>query len=115
MEPRSFAKLLRIFIGELDKVNHKPLYEEIVLEARKQGLAGATVIRGIMSYGATSIIHTTKILALTDELPIIIEIVDTEDRIEAFLKIIEPHFAHSKFGALVTLEKVEILRYSPAK
>lgn len=86
------ATLLRIFVGELDKVNNRPLYEVIVYAAKKFGLAGATVLRGIMSYGAGSIIHTARILSLSDDLPIVIEIVEESSKIQEFIKIIEPFF-----------------------
>ena len=99
--------LLRIFIGELDKHHHSPLYEAIVLEARKRGLAGATVLRGPMGYGAHSRLHTEKILRLSEDLPVLIEIVDTEAKINAFL----PELDKLIGDGLVTLEKVRILMY----
>lgn len=99
--------LLRIFIGEQDKWHHSPLYEAIVLEARKQGLAGATVLRGPMGFGAHSRLHTSKILRLSEDLPVLIEIVDTEAKINAFL----PELDKLIGDGLVTLEKVRILTY----
>ena len=99
--------LLRIFIGELDKWHHQPLYEAIVLRARERGLAGATVLRGPMGFGATSRLHTAKILRLSEDLPVIIEIVDKEDRIQAFL----PELDQMVGDGLVTLEKVHIIAY----
>ncbi len=99
--------LLRIFIGESDKYEHKPLYEWIVRKAREQGLAGATVIRGIEGFGPTSKLHTSKILRLSEDLPIIIEIVDTIEKIESFW----PHIKDVIKEGLVTLEKVEIKLY----
>lgn len=109
------ATLLRIFIGELDKVNNRPLYEVIVQAAKKYGLAGATVLRGIMSYGAGSIIHSAKIISLSDDLPIVIEIVDEEVKIQEFIEIIEPYFPDSKYGGMVTTEKVNVIYYKPGK
>jgi PII-like signaling protein len=106
------AMLLRIFIGENDKHGHAPLYEAIVLAARERGLAGATVIRGPMGYGASSRLHTAKILRLSEDLPLVIEIVDTEERIKAFLPVLETMMATS---GLVTLEKVQVIRYGAAK
>ena len=104
--------LLRIFIGEADKHEGKPLYEWIVLKAREQGLAGATVLRGMMGYGArTRQIHTFRFDTLSEDLPIIVEIVDTSEKLETFLEIIEPHI----MAGLVTLEKaqVKIYRFKP--
>lgn len=107
------AKLLRIFIGESDKTHHVPVYEKIVTEARKAGLAGATVFKGIMGFGGTSRrIHTSKILRLSEDLPIIIEIVDEEQKIENFLPIMDDIIEKAKCGALVTIERAEIIKYS---
>ncbi|MFN4070928.1 MAG: DUF190 domain-containing protein [Thermus caldifontis] len=101
------AKLLRIFVGESDRHGGKPLYEAIVLEAKRQGLAGATVFKGFMGFGAHSRIHTAKVLQLSEDLPVMIEIVDTEEKIRAFLPLLD---GMVKEG-LVTLEKVEVIRY----
>lgn len=109
------AKLLSIFVGESDNLHSIPVYEKIVLEARKAGLAGATVFKGIMSFGGTSIIHTTKILRLSEDLPLIIEIVDEISKIEGFLPIIDKIFEEAGCGGLVTLEKAEIIRYTHNK
>ncbi len=103
--------LLRIFIGENDKHDGKPLYEWIVLEARKRGLAGATVLRGLEGFGAHSRLHTAKILRLSIDLPIIIELVDTEEKIEAFLPIIDGAITEG----LATVEKVFIRFYRSGK
>lgn len=99
--------LLRIFIGESDRHDGRALYETIVLKAREQKLAGATVLRGPMGFGATSHLHTAKILRLSGDLPIVIEIVDTEPKIQAFLPLLEPMLG----GGLVTLENVKVLHY----
>lgn len=109
------AKLLRIFIGESDKAGIIPLYEKIVLEAKAFGLAGATVTKGIMGFGKNSRIHTAKILRLSEGLPIEIEIVDTMEKIESFKVKLDELFESSKSGGLITLEKVEIIRYSSSK
>lgn len=105
--------LLRIYLGELDKWHHAPLYEAIVLKARELGLAGATVLRGSMGFGAHSRLHTEKILRLSEDLPVLIEIVDKEDKINAFL----PELDKMLGDGLVTLEKVRVIRYrgSPEK
>lgn len=99
--------LLRIFVGESDKHDGKPLYEWLVLKAREIGLAGATVLRGIEGFGAHSRLHTAKILRLSEDLPIIIEIVDTREKIEAFLPLIESAITEG----LATVEKVQIRFY----
>lgn len=101
------AELLRVFVGESDKHGHRPLYEVIVERARAQGLAGATVVHGTMGFGARSRIHTTKILRLSEDLPVVIEIVDRADRIASFLPELD---ALIKEG-LVTLEKVRVILY----
>ena len=100
--------LLRIYIGELDKWHHQPLYEAIVVKAREMGLAGATVLRGPMGFGAHSRLHTAKILRLSEDLPIIVEIVDKEEKINAFL----PETDRMVRDGLITLEKVRVIKYS---
>ena len=107
MQLPSDAQLLRIFIGESDKCDGRPLYEMIVERARLEGLAGATVLRGLMGFGADSRIHTAKILRLSEDLPIIIEIVDKPERIERFIGIIDPMIEEG----LVTLEKATVIAY----
>jgi uncharacterized protein len=110
------GKLLRIFIGESDKVHHKSLYDLVVLAAREHGIAGATVVRGAEGFGANSrYIHSAKLLRLSEDLPIVIEIVDTEEKIKSFLPIVNEMIESSGVGALVTLEKVEVIRYSHGK
>ncbi len=103
--------LLRIFIGENDRSGHLPLYEAIVLKAREQHLAGATVLRGPMGFGHSSRLHTTKILRLSEDLPIVIEIVDSEAKIEAFLEVLDGMLG----SALVTTERVKVIRYGPGR
>lgn len=101
------AVLLRIFIGESDRWEHKPLYEAIVLKARETHLAGATVLRGPMGFGKSSRLHTAKILRLSADLPIVIEIVDSEEKINAFLPVLDSMIG----GGLVTVEKVRVIEY----
>ncbi len=104
--------LLRILIGESDKHEHRPLYEWIVLQARDQGLAGATVLRGIMGFGAnTRVIQTFKIERLSEDMPMVVEIVDTKEKLEEFLELIDPHIK----AGLVTLEKAQIKFYRAEK
>ncbi len=101
------AMLLRTFFGEDDKFKGRPLYEAIILKAREAHLAGATVLRGPMGFGHSSRLHTTKILRLSEDLPLVIEIVDTEEKIRAFL----PTLDEMMTSGLVTLEKVQVLQY----
>src|SRR6476659_1277733 len=101
------AVLLRIFIGESDRHGHLPLYEAIVLKAREMQLAGATVLRGAAGFGHSSHIHTAKILRLSEDLPIIVEIVDSREKIDAFLPVLDGMMG----SGLVTLEKIQVLQY----
>jgi PII-like signaling protein len=105
------GQLLRIFIGETDKYEGRPLYEWIVREAKANGLAGATVLRGMMGFGAHSRIHTSKILRLSEDLPIIIEIVDTHEKLRSFLDHIDPAIGEG----LATLEKADVQFYRHKK
>ncbi|MBI3851401.1 MAG: DUF190 domain-containing protein [Verrucomicrobia bacterium] len=105
------AVLLRIFIGESDRWEHKPLYEAIVLKAREAHLAGATVLRGPMGFGKSSRLHTAKILRLSMDLPMVIEIVDSEEKIQAFLPTLDAMMG----GGLLTLEKVKVIDYRAGK
>lgn len=105
------GQLVRIFIGENDRWQGKPLYEAIVTRARETGLAGATVLRGLMGFGAKSRIHTAKVLRLSEDLPIVVEIVDRAERIDAFLPALDEMVA----DGLVTLERVQIKTYRPGR
>lgn len=105
------AVLLRIFIGENDRFEHAPLYEAIVLKARELHLGGATVLRGPMGFGHSSRLHTTKILRLSEDLPFVIEIVDSEEKINAFLPVLDGMMG----SGLVTMEKVKVLQYGPQR
>src|SRR5512142_1460863 len=101
------AVLLRIFFGEADRHDGKPLHEAIVMKAREMQMAGATVLRGPMGYGHSSRLHTAKILRLSEDLPLVIEIVDAEEKIQSFLPVIETMMSRG----LVTMEKVKVCRY----
>ncbi len=105
------AVLLRIFFGEDDKFEHKPLHEAIVLKAREMQLGGATVLRGHIGFGHSSHIHTTKILRLSQDLPIIVEIVDSKEKIDSFLPVLDRMMT----SGLVTIEKVQVLQYGSTK
>ena len=111
MEVPRDSMLLRIFIGESDRWNHKPLYEAIVLKAREMHLGGATVLRGPMGFGKSSRMHTAKILRLSMDLPMVIEIVDSEEKINAFLPELEAMMS----GGMVTLERVQVIEYRHAE
>jgi len=109
------ASLLRIFLGEMDKVGHRPLYEAILLAARKQGLAGCTVLKGVLSYGASTRIHTAKWIEISEDLPMIVEIVDKTEKINDFLPVVNGLFDECGKGGLITVEKVDVLYYAPKK
>ncbi len=111
MEIRGTAKLLRIFVGESDKVGHTPLYEVIVKEARERHLAGATAWRGILGFGPAARMRTTKLLDLSSDLPIVIEIVDEEKKVDDFIPVLHELFEKADSGGLVTIEKVDVIRY----
>ena len=105
------AVLLRIFFGEDDKFHHLPLHEAIVLEARELHVGGATVLRGHVGFGHSSRIHTTKILRLSQDLPVVVEIVDAQEKIDAFLPVLDGMMS----SGLITMEKVQVLQYGPTK
>ena len=115
MEITGQAVLLRIFVGESDKVGHRPLYEVIVRKARDAGLAGATVLKGVLGYGATDHIRTTKILDLSADLSMVIEIVDEEGKINAFQPELSSLIEDANCGGLVTLENIRVIHYLPEK
>lgn len=115
MENNPAAKLLRIFIGESDKSGQQPLYERIVFEAKKQGLSGATVLRGTMGFGANSKVHSAKLFEISADLPIVVEIVDTEEKIRDFTATVEHLFEETKSGGLITIEKAEVIRYKAGR
>lgn len=107
------AVLLRLFMGENDRHGCQPLFEAVVLKARELGLAGATVLRGPLGFGHSSTLHTAKILRLSEDLPMVVEIVDSEDKVRTLIAGLEPMLAAS--STLVTLERVEVLRYGREK
>ncbi|MBK6680705.1 MAG: DUF190 domain-containing protein [Ignavibacteriales bacterium] len=109
------AKLLRIFVGESDKHHLIPVYEKNCSFCPEQGLAGATVFKGIMSFGGSSRIHTNKILRLSEDLPLIIEIVDEIEKIEKFLPFVDQLFTDANCGGLITIEKAAVIKYTTGK
>jgi PII-like signaling protein len=112
MELQGEAKLLRVFVGEADKLRHVPLYEAIVREAKAAGLAGATAWKGVMGFGPSSRIRTAKILDLSADLPMVVEINDAEEKINAFLPRLQAIFEQAGSGGLVTIERVQVIRYT---
>lgn len=115
MEITGQAVLLRVFVGEGDKLGHMPLYEAIVKKAKDEDLAGATVLKGVLGFGATARIRTQKILDLSSDLPMVIEIVDEERKITDFQIILTGIFEEAGCGGLVTLENIRVVHYLPEK
>jgi PII-like signaling protein len=115
MELRGESKLLRIFIGESDKIGHQPLYEAILLSAKENGMAGGTVLKGMMSFGASSTVHIARLIDLSEDLPVIIEIIDYTEKIDNFLPVVNDLFDRCGKGGLITIEKAEVLYYKPKK
>ena len=115
MELQGQSKLLRIFVGEVDKIDHQLLYEAILLAAREKGLAGGTVLKGIMSYGASTRIHVARLIEISEDLPIVIEIVDQAEKIDSFIPIVNDLFERCGRGGLITVEKVDVLYYRARK
>jgi len=109
------AQVLRIYLGSIDKHEHKPMYEYIIMEARNFGILGATVFRGVLSYGASSTIHSAKIFELSPDLPIIIEMIDKKEKIEAFIEEMSELFDDDKFGGLVTTYGIDIVKHKAHK
>ena len=105
------AGILKIYVGESDKVSGRPLFEEIIFEARKAGIAGATAFKGIMSYGASHSMHTQKIFALSGDMPVTIEIVDNRNKLNEFLSKVNELMDKSKKGGLITFHEIDVLRY----
>ena len=111
MQINTEAKLLRIFISNTDKFKHSPLSETIVFAARRYGLAGATVLKGIMGYGSSSVVRSAKFWEVTEKLPIVIEIVDESEKIDRFTEKILPWFDKLRYGCMITVEKANIILY----
>jgi PII-like signaling protein len=111
MEPLTNAKVMRIFVSSTDKYKHEPMYEAIVYAAKRFGLAGATVLKGVMGYGASSNVTTVKLFELSEKLPLVIEIVDTTEKIERFSEIVKSFFDEVRYGGLVTIEDARIILY----
>ncbi len=111
MESNSSTSVLRIYIGSTDQVNQQPLYEYLIFLAKKKGLSGATATKGIMGFGASSIIHSYKFWEVSEKVPLVVELIDEEAKITEFYELIKPTLESMKYGCLVTLEKAEVLLY----
>ncbi len=111
MENNTKASVLRIFIGSTDQMNQTPLYEYIVFLAKKNGIAGSTVVKGMMGFGASSVIHSYKFWEVSDKVPLVVELIDEEEKILEFYEILQPQLKAMKYGCLVTIEKVNVLLY----
>lgn len=109
------AQILKIYLGEADKYNGKPLYEALVLEAREAGMAGATAYKGIISFGASHSIHTMKIFALSTDMPITVELIDSPENIRVFAEKANEMLEKSKKGGLVTIQDLEVVNYKPGE
>ena len=115
MELQGQSKLLRIFLGEADRIGHRLLYEAIMFSAKEKGLAGGTVLKGIMSFGASSRIHRARLIELSEDLPVVVEIVDTAEKIDSFLPEVNNLFEQCGKWGLITVEKVDVLYYKAKK
>jgi len=115
METGKEAKLMRIFVSSTDKFRHTPLYEVIVYAAKRYGMAGATVLKGVMGYGASSSISSMKFLELSEKLPMIIEIVDDSEKIDEFTGILLPYLEKIRYGCLITVEKADVTLYKKGR
>ena len=111
MELQGDAKLMRIFVSSTDKFKHTPLYEVIVFAAKRYGLAGATVLKGVMGFGASSVVYSQNVWEFSEKLPMVIEIVDEAEKIEKFTEIILPYFDKIRYGSMITVEKANIILY----
>ncbi len=111
MKNNSNASVLRFYIGSTDQINQQPLYEYLVFQAKKKGIAGATVVKGIMGFGASSVIHSYKFWEVSEKVPLVVEIIDEEDKILEFYETIVTQLESMKYGCLVTFSKAEVLLY----
>ena len=115
MELQGQSKLLRIFLGESDRIGHRSLYDAILMAAKEKGLAGGTVLKGVMSFGASSRIHRSRIIEISEDMPIVVEIVDSAEKIDSFLDTVNELFEQCGKGGLITVEKVDVLYYKAKK
>ena len=108
-------KVLRVFVGETDTWKHRPFYEAVLYQAREQGLAGCTVLKGVMSYGASRLLHTSKLLDISQDMPMVIELIDEEVKIRAFAAQVNEMFEEAGCGGIVTIEAAEVMVYKSRK
>jgi len=111
METGDNVKVLRVYTSSTDKLKHTPLYEMLVYAARRNGLAGATVHKGVMGYGGSSVVHSAKFWETNEKLPVVVEIIDESSKIEAFFDVIKPYLESVRYGCLVTIEDAKVLMY----
>jgi len=111
MKTNSDVKILRVYTSSTDKLKHTPLYEMLVFAARRNGMAGATVHKGVMGYGGSSVVHSAKFWETNDKLPVVVEVVDESAKIDAFFEVIKPYLESVRYGCLVTIEDAKVLLY----
>lgn len=111
MNTNDDVKILRIYTSSTDKLKHTPMYEMIVFAARRNGMAGATVHKGVMGYGSSSVVHSAKFWETNDKLPVVVEIIDESSKIDAFFEVIKPYLESVRYGCLVTIEEAHVLLY----
>ncbi len=111
MENNTEVSILKIYIGSTDQINQEPLYEYLVFQAKRKGIAGATVVKGIMGYGASSIIHSYKFWEVSEKVPLVVELIDSDANIRLFYEFIRPPLEEMKYGCLVTIHKADVLLY----
>ena len=111
METGENVKVLRVYTSSTDKLKHTPLYEMLVYAARRNGLAGATVHKGVMGFGGSSVVHSAKFWETNDKLPVVVEIIDESPKIEAFVEVIKPYLESVRYGCLVTIEDANVVFY----
>jgi len=111
MNTNDDVKILRVYTSSTDKLKHTPLYEMLVFAARRNGMAGATVHKGVMGYGGSSVVHSAKFWETNDKLPVVVEIIDESSKIEAFFEVIRPYLDSMRYGCLVTIEDAHIMYY----
>ena len=111
MKTNDNVKILRVYTSSTDKLKHSPLYEMLVFAARRNGMAGATVHKGVMGFGGSSVIHSAKFWETNDKLPVVVEIIDEGSKIEAFFEVIKPYLENVRYGCLVTMEDAQVMLY----
>jgi len=111
MKTNSDVKILRVYTSSTDKLKHTPLYEMLVFAARRNGMAGATVYKGVMGYGGSSVVHSAKFWETNDKLPVVVEVIDESAKIDAFFEVIKPYLESVRYGCLVTIENARVLLY----